>query len=93
MKQSNHTRSQYARKSSTIHTRYDLNAATSFGGATGLIDFVLGTGIDREFWVQELRKGRNTQFHMDDMALTIILGSLLGQELFSTLRISNKNPC
>ena len=80
MKQSNHTRSQFARKSSTIHTRYDLNAATSFGGATGLIDFVLGTGIDREFWVHELRKGRNTQFHMDDMALTIILGSLLGQE-------------
>ena len=51
MKQSNHTRSQFARKSSKIHTRYDLNTATSFGGATGLIDFVLETGIDRELWV------------------------------------------
>jgi len=80
VKQVNHTRSQYFRKSSKIHTRFDLNAATSFGGAVGLIDFVLGTGIDREFWVKELCKGKNAQFHMNDIALTFILGSLLGHE-------------
>jgi hypothetical protein len=57
-----------------------LSAATSFGGATNLIDFVLGTGMDREFWVNELQKGTNAQFHMNDIALTVILGSLLGQE-------------
>ena len=80
MKPDNHTRSQYSRKSSKIHTRFNLNTATPFGGAIGLIDFVLGTGIDREFWVKGLRKRKNAQFHADDIALTFILGSLLGQE-------------
>ena len=80
MKQTNHTRHRYARKSSTIHTRFDLTSATACGGAVSLIDCVLGTGIDREFLVEGLSKGRNAQFHMDDIALTVVLGSLLGQE-------------
>ncbi len=45
------------RKRSTIHIRYDLNAAPSFRGATGLIDVVLGTGVDRAFWVLGLFNG------------------------------------
>ena len=80
MKQVYHTRSPYRRKSSTIRTRYDLQSATPFGGAVSLIDFVLGTQVGRAFWGRDLRKEKNTRFDTDDIALTIILGSMLGQE-------------
>ncbi|KYP79904.1 IS1380 family transposase [Ferroacidibacillus organovorans] len=76
----NHTPKHHRRKSSKIHTRFNLHSVTAFGGATGLIDFVLGTGIDSNFRVEGLRKRTDAQFQMDDVALTFILGSLLGQE-------------
>lgn len=80
MKQSKHTRKQRRRKSCQIHTRFDLHSATAFGGSAGLIDFVLQTRIDKVFRSKELNKRKDALFQTDDVALTIILGSLLGQE-------------
>ena len=76
----NHTPKHRRRKSFQLHTRYDLNSATAFGGAAGLIDFVLGVEIDRHFRLKGLRKRKDAQFQTGDVALTIILGALLGQE-------------
>ena len=80
MKQDKHTRKHRHRKSCKIHTRFDLNAATAFGGAASLIDFVLHTGIHKEFCTQKLGKRKDAQFQLDDVALTLIVGTLLGQE-------------
>lgn len=76
----NHTPKHRRRKSCKIHTRFDLHSATAFGGAAGLIDFVLQTGMDKNFRIDGLRKRKDAQFQMDDVALTFVLGSLLGQE-------------
>ncbi|WAH35704.1 IS1380 family transposase [Alicyclobacillus dauci] len=80
MKQHKHTRKHRRRKSCKIHTHFDLNSATAFGGAAGLIDFVLQTGMDKYFCTEELGKRKDAQFQMDDVALTFVLGTLLGQE-------------
>ena len=76
----NHTPKHRRRKSCKVHTRYDLNSATAFGGAERLIDFVLQSGIGKVFRSKELSKRKDAQFQTDDVALTIILGALLGQE-------------
>ena len=76
----NHTPKHRRRKSCKVHTRFDLHAATAFGGAAGLIDFTLKTGIEKNFHTEGLRKRKDAKFQMDDVALTFLLGSLLGQE-------------
>ncbi|KPV45203.1 hypothetical protein AN477_03425 [Alicyclobacillus ferrooxydans] len=58
-----------------------------------LIDFALVTGIDIEFWVDGLPKGGNMQFHMDDIALTVIVGFLLGQERIFHFEDIERIPC
>ena len=49
------------RKSCKIHTRFDLHSATAFGGAAGLIDFVLQTGIDKGFRSQDFGANQAAQ--------------------------------
>jgi len=74
------SRTHRQRKSCKLHTRFDLHSVTAFGGAAGLIDFVLKTGIEKHFRAEGLHKRKDAQFQMDDVALTFILGFLLGQE-------------
>ena len=88
----NHTPKHRHRKSCTLHTRFDLPSATAFGGAVGLIDFVLQTGIDKDFRTAELRKRKDARFQMDDVALTFLLGSLLGQERISHFEDIEHDP-
>ena len=76
----NHTLQIPHRKSCKIHTRFDLQSTTAYGGSSSLIDFVLGTGIDKFFQVAGLRKRKDAKFHTEDIVLTMVLGSLLGQE-------------
>lgn len=80
MKQHKHTRNKRRRKSCKIHTRYDLRSATSFGGAQCLVDFVIESGVHRHFQAPSILKRRDAMFQTDDIAMTVILGSMLGHE-------------
>lgn len=80
MKHLKHTPSHRRRRSCKIHTRFDLKSATGFGGSGLLIDFLVNSGIRKHFMAPPLQKRRDAVFQTDDVAMTVILGSLLGQE-------------
>lgn len=87
-----HTPKPQRRKSCKIHTRFDLNAATAFGGSVGLIDFVLKSGIRNHFRTKGLHKRKDARYQMDDIALTLLLGHLLGQERISHFEDIEQDP-
>jgi hypothetical protein len=92
VKQHKHTPIPHYRKSRKVHTRFDLRSATAFGGSAGLIDFVLRTGLDKAFRSEGLRKRSDALFQLDDVALTLVLGSLLGQERISHFEDIERDP-
>lgn len=80
VKQLKYTPNRPQRKSCKIYTRFNLKSATPFGGSGSLVDFLMNSGIQKHFAFPSLRKRRDAKFQTNDVAMTVILGTLLGQE-------------